>query len=112
MALKVGVIGACGRMGRNICAYVSAEEGLELVAAYDKSFTGEAVSYTHLDVYKRQMYFFHVFENVGMNVGIMPIAGIPLPFISYGGSATLANFMGIALLENIYMRRENLSFRE
>ena len=58
------------------------------------------------------MYFFHVFENVGMNVGIMPIAGIPLPFISYGGSATLANFMGIALLENIYMRRENLSFRE
>ena len=43
MALKVGVIGACGRMGRNICAYVSAEEGLELVAAYDKSFTGEDI---------------------------------------------------------------------
>ena len=58
------------------------------------------------------MYFFHVFENVGMNIGIMPIAGIPLPFISYGGSAVLANFMGIALLENIYMRRESLSFRE
>ena len=58
------------------------------------------------------MFFFHVFENVGMNIGIMPIAGIPLPFISYGGSAVLANFMGIALLENIYMRRESLSFRE
>ena len=58
------------------------------------------------------MFFFHVFENVGMNIGIMPIAGIPLPFISYGGSAVLANFMGIALLENIYMRRASLSFRE
>ena len=58
------------------------------------------------------MFFFHVFENVGMNIGIMPIAGIPLPFISYGGSAVLANFMGIALLENIYMRRESLSFKE
>lgn len=58
------------------------------------------------------MFFFHVFENVGMNIGIMPIAGIPLPFISYGGSAVLANFMGIAILENIYMRRESLSFRE
>lgn len=58
------------------------------------------------------MYFFHVFENVGMNIGIMPIAGIPLPFISYGGSATLANFMGIALLQNIYIHRESLSFRE
>ena len=43
MALKVGVIGACGRMGRNICAYVTAEEGLELVAAYDKSFAGEDI---------------------------------------------------------------------
>jgi len=56
------------------------------------------------------MYFFHVFENIGMNMGIMPIAGIPLPFVSYGGSSTLTNFLGLAFLQNIYLRRQRLSF--
>ena len=46
-----------------------------------------------------------VFVNVGMTIGIMPITGIPLPFISYGGSALIADFIGIGLLLNVHMRR-------
>ncbi len=46
-----------------------------------------------------------IFINVGMTVGIMPITGIPLPFISYGGSALMADLMAIGMLESIHMRR-------
>jgi rod shape determining protein RodA len=48
---------------------------------------------------------FQVFENVGMTMGIMPIAGIPLPFVSYGGSAIMAYSVGIGLVLNVHMRR-------
>jgi rod shape determining protein RodA len=51
------------------------------------------------------MVVFQVFENVGMTMGITPIAGIPLPFMSYGGSSTLASFMAIGLVLNVHMRR-------
>lgn len=46
-----------------------------------------------------------VFVNVGMTVGIMPITGIPLPFVSYGGSALISDFIGIGLLLSVHMRR-------
>jgi rod shape determining protein RodA len=46
-----------------------------------------------------------MFVNVGMVLGIMPITGIPLPFVSYGGSAMLANFVAAGLLLNVHMRR-------
>ncbi len=51
------------------------------------------------------MVVFQTFVNVGMTIGIMPITGIPLPFVSYGGSSLMANFLAIGLLENIHMRR-------
>ena len=51
------------------------------------------------------MFVFQVFENVGMTMGIMPITGIPLPFMSYGGSATIATFAAIGLVLNVHMRR-------
>jgi rod shape determining protein RodA len=51
------------------------------------------------------MFVFQVFENVGMTMGIMPITGIPLPFMSYGGSSTLTEFMAIGLVLNVHMRR-------
>ena len=46
-----------------------------------------------------------VFVNVGMTIGIMPVTGIPLPFVSYGGSALIADLIGIGLLLNVHMRR-------
>jgi rod shape determining protein RodA len=44
---------------------------------------------------------FQVFENVGMNLGIMPVTGLPLPFVSYGGSSMFASWLAIGLLENV-----------
>jgi len=51
------------------------------------------------------MLCFQMFENVGMTMGIMPVTGITLPFVSYGGSSTLACFGAIGLVLNVHMRR-------
>lgn len=51
------------------------------------------------------MLVFQTFENVGMTMGITPITGIPLPFMSYGGSAMITCFVGIGLVLNVHMRR-------
>ena len=44
---------------------------------------------------------FQTFINIGMNLGILPIVGIPLPFVSYGGSSLLANFIALGILQSI-----------
>ena len=51
------------------------------------------------------MLLFQIFENVGMTMGIMPITGIPLPLVSYGGSSTLAVFAALGLVLNVHARR-------
>lgn len=51
------------------------------------------------------MFAFQIFENMGMTMGIMPVTGITLPFISYGGSSMLANMIAISLVMNVYLRR-------
>lgn len=52
------------------------------------------------------MYMYHIFENVGMSIGLMPITGIPLPFMSYGGSHMLANMLALGLVLNVWLRRD------
>lgn len=47
----------------------------------------------------------HVFENIGMTMGLMPVTGIPLPFISYGGSNLLTNMIAVGIVEGVWMRR-------
>jgi rod shape determining protein RodA len=51
------------------------------------------------------IYIFHFLINVGMTMGIMPITGIPLLFMSYGGSALVSAMAGIGLVQSIYVRR-------
>ena len=51
------------------------------------------------------MLMFHVFENIGMATGLMPITGIPLPFLSYGGSNLITNMTGIGLVLNVVKNR-------
>ena len=48
---------------------------------------------------------FQAFENIGMTLGIMPVTGVPLPFVSYGGSSMFANLIAVGLLQNVHMRR-------
>jgi rod shape determining protein RodA len=50
---------------------------------------------------------FQTFVNIGMTLGIMPVTGLPLPFVSYGGSAMFANWMAIGLLLNVQMRERD-----
>ncbi len=52
------------------------------------------------------MFGYHVFQNIGMTMGIMPVTGVPLPFISYGGSSMLINMIGIGLVMSVYLRRK------
>lgn len=52
----------------------------------------------------------HVFENIGMCLGIMPVTGIPLPFFSYGGSSIITNMLAIGLVLNVYKRRKIINF--
>lgn len=56
------------------------------------------------------IFAFHVVVNVGMTTGILPVAGLPLPFVSYGGSNLLLNMTSIGLLSSIQMRRHKIRF--
>lgn len=58
------------------------------------------------------IFFFHMLENIGMTMGLLPITGIPLPFVSYGGSSLLTNLILIAILLNISARRQRTMFIE
>jgi rod shape determining protein RodA len=60
---------------------------------------------TYLAAGIASMFAIQIFVNVGMTVGIMPITGIPLPFVSYGGSSLLTNAVATGLLLNVHMRR-------
>jgi len=69
------------------------------------SFLSKDAFGTYLAAGIAAMFAIQMFVNVGMVIGIMPITGIPLPFLSYGGSSMLANFIAVGLLLNIHMRR-------
>ncbi|HHV54402.1 MAG TPA: rod shape-determining protein RodA [Firmicutes bacterium] len=56
------------------------------------------------------MFLVHILVNVGMALGVMPVTGIPLPFLSYGGSSLVTNLAAIALLLNVEMRRHKILF--
>ena len=56
------------------------------------------------------IFLFQVFVNIGMNLGIMPVTGIPLPFVSSGGSSMLTNMAAIGILQSIYLRHRKISF--
>ncbi len=52
----------------------------------------------------------HVFESIGMCIGLLPVTGIPLPFVSYGGSNMLASLLALALVLSVHMRRKRIQF--
>ncbi|MBS9336848.1 FtsW/RodA/SpoVE family cell cycle protein [Fructobacillus papyrifericola] len=58
------------------------------------------------------MVLFHVFENIGMNIGLLPLTGIPLPFISQGGSSLLSNMIGVGLIMSMSYQQQSRTFNE
>lgn len=56
------------------------------------------------------MWLFHIFENIGMSIGMMPITGIPLPFLSYGGSSMLTNLIAVGLILSVNVRGRKIVF--
>ncbi|WP_057746726.1 FtsW/RodA/SpoVE family cell cycle protein [Liquorilactobacillus capillatus] len=64
--------------------------------------------YAYISTGVIMMILFHVFENIGMSIGLLPLTGIPLPFISQGGSALIGNMIGIGLIMS--MRFHNKSY--
>lgn len=58
------------------------------------------------------MIFFHIFENIGMTMGVMPVTGIPLPFISSGGTFMLVNTVSIGICLSVGMKRNRLDLNE
>ena len=54
--------------------------------------------------------FFHFVQNIGMTIGLLPITGVPLPFVSYGGSSLITNGMAIAIALNVSARKSRKLF--
>ncbi|HBH12081.1 MAG: Cell division protein FtsW [Clostridiales bacterium 38_11] len=56
------------------------------------------------------MLLFHIFENIGMTMGLTPVTGLPLPFISYGGTFMILNMVSVGLVLSVAVKREGLEF--
>ncbi len=56
------------------------------------------------------MFLIHIVASVGMTMGLLPVKGMTLPFVSYGGSSMVVNFAAVGLLQSIYMRRQKITF--
>ncbi|SHH83771.1 rod shape determining protein RodA [Caloranaerobacter azorensis DSM 13643] len=78
---------------------------LIIIAKNSKDLTGSLIV-----IGIAAMISFHIIENIGMTMGLMPVTGIPLPFISYGGTFLLANLISIGLVLSIGMRKDKLNF--
>lgn len=88
-----------------------------LVCYFGMIFRGLHIALVAKDIYGTllvigvmSMIMFHVLENVGMAIGLMPITGIPLPLFSYGGSSLLATMMAVGLVLNVNIRRQVIRF--
>lgn len=66
--------------------------------------------YTYICVGVISMITFHVFQNIGMTIGLLPITGIPLPFISYGGSSLMGNMLALGLIFSIRYNNKKFMF--
>jgi rod shape determining protein RodA len=79
--------------------------GVVLWRAFRIAFIAKDAFGTYLAAGVASMLALQMFVNVGMAIGIMPITGIPLPFVSYGGSSLLVNAAAVGVLLNVHMRR-------
>lgn len=71
------------------------------IASQLKERTGKIFTFSYASIL-----LFHIFVNIGMNLGIMPVTGIPLPFISYGGNFLLINMVSLGLIQSFWVHRK------
>ncbi len=93
------------QLGLAGCAAVLLLFGVLLARIWRAASSARDTGGTLICVGVMALLLFHVFQNVGMTLGIMPITGIPLPFLSYGGSSTLTSFAAVGLVLSVEMRR-------
>ncbi len=98
---ELGFIGA---------AFIILLYGILLVRAVAISFNAQDAYGSYLVVGITAMWLFHVFENIGMSIGLMPITGIPLPFLSYGGSSMLTNMLAVGIILSVNIRGKKIVF--
>jgi rod shape determining protein RodA len=87
MGLLVFIIWRCIQAGRNAC-----------------DLYGSLIAYSFA-----AMLFFQAAVNIGVNLNVVPVSGLPLPFMSYGGSSLLSSVMGIGLVESVNLRKGNIA---
>ncbi|MGX7092636.1 FtsW/RodA/SpoVE family cell cycle protein [Hutsoniella sourekii] len=73
-------------------------------------FDTKSEFYTYIATGVISMILFHIVENIGMNIGLLPITGVPLPFVSQGGSALLSNMIGVGLILSMTYHHNNYTF--
>ena len=98
---EVGFVGACG---------VIALDALIVGSAMRAIFAAQDRFGLLLSVGLVSMFAFHMVVNIGMTIGIMPVTGIPLPFVSYGGSALITDYLAAGILINIALQKDRLIF--
>jgi len=87
MGLLVFIIWRCIQAGRNAC-----------------DLYGSLIAYSFA-----AMLFFQAAVNIGVNLNVVPVSGLPLPFMSYGGSSLLSSVMGVGLVESVNLRKGNIA---
>lgn len=98
---ELGFIGA---------AFIIFLYGLILVRSAVISFNANDSYGSLLVIGISAMWLFHIYENIGMSIGLMPITGIPLPFLSYGGSSMLTNMLAVGLILSVNIRGKKIVF--
>jgi rod shape determining protein RodA len=89
-----------------ICLYsVLLWRGVRIIISSDEDLSGKLIATGVV-----AMLTFHVIENIGMNVGVMPVAGVPLVLISYGGSSMIVTLFSVGLLESVALHKHQLTF--
>jgi rod shape determining protein RodA len=76
------------------------------------TFRAQSAFYAYIATGVVMLVLFHVFENIGMSIGLLPLTGIPLPFISQGGSSLIGNLIGVGLVLSISYQKKNTTFTE
>lgn len=98
---ELGFIGA---------AFVIILYGILLLRAVYIAFNARELFGTLAVIGVSAMWLFHIFENIGMSIGLMPITGIPLPFLSYGGSSMLTNIIAVGIILSVNIRGRKIVF--